>query len=135
MSWGGRCDGVRVLLAGWVGVIVLALIGCGTTTGGWSESDADHWVVVTYEVVDGDPAMMMLLDSELAADEALQNAAAGFIDGNEIGQDTYDMYFIGQDRERMWSIIEPILGDAREEWIRVELRDGLEDQDPIIIDR
>ena len=114
-------------------VIVLVLAACGALAGGLAGSSADHWVVVTYDVVDEDPAMMLLLDSELAADEALQAAGAGFIDGNEVGQGTYDMYFVGSDREELWSVLEPILADAPESWVRVEMRDGLEDQTPIIL--
>ncbi len=109
------------------------LAGCGNdrpeeaTTG-------DHWVVVTYPVLEGDPAMMVLLDTETAADEALQDAGAGVIDGNEVGQGVYDMYFVGADRQAMWDVLEPILDDGDVAWTKAELRDGLDDPTPIVID-
>lgn len=78
--------------------------------------------------------MMQLLGTELTADAALQAAEAGAIDGNEVGQGVYDMYFFGTDREVMWDVIEPILDDAPAEWTKAELRDGLDDDAPTIVE-
>jgi hypothetical protein len=95
--------------------------------------DGDAWVVVRYAVADDDPAMLTLLPVETAADEALQASGAGRIDGNEVGQGDYDMYFVGSDAQAMWAVLEPILAGAPVPWERVELRDGLEDPDPTVI--
>ncbi len=92
-------------------------------------------MVVSYDVADEDPAMLRLLGVEVAADQALQIAGIGMIDGNEVGRGTYDMYFAGTDRNAMWDIIEPVLAQAPEAWTTAELRDGLDDPSPIIIDR
>ena len=70
----------------------------------------------------------------MTADAALQAAGVGAIDGNEVGQGVYAMYFFGTDREAMWAIIEPILDDAPAEWTKAELRDGLDDDAPIIVE-
>ncbi|MFJ4173447.1 hypothetical protein [Microbacterium sp. NPDC089696] len=74
-----------------------------------------------------------MLQTELAADAALQEAGAGWIDGNAIGRGEYQLYFIGEDPERMWEIIEPIFADAPIAWSRVELWDGLDDDAPVVI--
>lgn len=96
----------------------------------------DHWVVVTFgdteDRFDLD-AMDSLLDTELAADEALQAAGAGWIDGNEIGEHQYDLYFAGTDREEMWAVLEPVFAAAPIRWSRVELRDGLDDPAAIVV--
>lgn len=99
-------------------------------------SAVDDWVVVTF----GDTearfdlnVMDALLETELAADEALQAAGAGFIDGNEIGDNRYDLFFIGTDRNAMWNILQPIFDEAPVHWTTVELRDGLEDSQPIVL--
>ncbi len=91
------------------------------------------WVVVSYDVPKGDPALMVLLDTERAVDRALQRSGAGVIDGNEVGQGRYDLYLVGADREELWDLVEPILADAPVRWTRVELRDGLHDPDPGVI--
>lgn len=131
---GGRRAAALVLAA-------LALAGCATRVAGpvlesgrATSQDADAWVVVTYAVSDDDdPAMLTLLSTETAADDALQDAGAGSIDGNEVGQGVYDMYFVGDDAQDMWTVLEPVLASAPLRWQKVELRDGLEDPDPQIL--
>jgi len=134
--YAARVRGMRVLAAG----LLLMLVGCGgpdlSSQPSGSSAPAgtdDQWVVVTYEVDERDPAMLQLLPTETQADAALQAAGAGHIDGNEVGQGTYDMYFVGADADRMWSIVAPILDDAPVAWTRAELREGLEDPDPDVV--
>lgn len=96
----------------------------------------DGWVVVTYDdtVETFDVNVMdSLLETELAADEALQAAGAGYIEGNDIGQRQYNLYFIGKDATQMWSILEPIFEAAPVHWSSVELRSGLDDPDPVVL--
>ncbi len=57
-----------------------------------------------------------LLGTENAADEALKGAGAGWIDGNQIGDHQYDVYF----------------ANAPADWTRIELRDGLNDVDATV---
>lgn len=130
--------GMRVMLA--AAGLLLALSGCsGSDVASQPSGSAvpagpeDQWVVVTYDVVDGDPSMLQLLPTETRADAALQDAGAGHIDGNEVGQGTYDMFFVGADAERMWQIVEPVLEGAPVAWTRVELRERLDDPDPTVI--
>lgn len=129
--------GHRALVAA---VAALVLAGCGTPvstsveSGDVATGNSDEaWVVVTYAVVDDDPAMLRLLPVETAADEALQAARARYIDGNEVGQGVYDMYFVGTDAREMWDLTELALAKAPVPWQRVELRDGLEDPEPTVI--
>lgn len=131
--WRGRRALVAIIAA-------LLLAGCSAPVSGVVESGSaeaansdNAWVVVTYAVVDDDPAMLKLLPVETAVDEALQAAGAGYIDGNEVGQGVYDMYFVGDDAREMWRIVEPILVGAPVPWEKVELRDGLEDPEPTVI--
>ena len=96
----------------------------------------DAWVVVMFEdrpeKFDGN-LMDALLDTEMKADEALAEANAGMIDGNDVGAYGYELYFVGDDAESMWDILEPIFSDAPVAWTRVELRSGLEDPAPTLI--
>jgi hypothetical protein len=94
----------------------------------------DDWVVVVYEVKGKDPTMWSLVDTELAADKALQESGAGIIDGNEVGPGSYELYFVGSDRDEMWRILEPILAEAPVRWSHAELRHGLGDEDPVVVD-
>ena len=87
-------------------IIVTALLtaGCGTQPVSEPEPRVHDWVVVSY--VAETPgreldAMKALLKTELAADQALRDAGAGLIDGNEVGPGEYDLYFVGRDREGM----------------------------------
>ena len=101
-----------------------------------SVAEPDHWVVVTFSDA-GDPldldAMDSLLETEVDADDALRAVGAGWIDGNEMGEHQYDLYFVGNDREEMWAVLEPIFASAPIKWSRVELRDGLEDPAPLVV--
>lgn len=97
---------------------------------------ADAWVVVTFDETTEQfdlGVMDALLETEIAADEALKAAGAGFIDGNEIGDHRYDLYFVGEDPDAMWTILEPIFEGAPLRWSRVELRNGFEDTDPTVL--
>ena len=96
----------------------------------------DAWVVVMFE--DREPEfdsnlMDQLLETELAADDALTEAGAGGIDGNEVGAHGYELYFVGDDAEAMWRALEPVFADAPVAWTRVELRNGLEDASPRVL--
>ncbi|QDE34930.1 hypothetical protein FIV50_09085 [Microbacterium foliorum] len=98
--------------------------------------NADAWVVVIFEdrpeKFDGN-LMDALLETEMKADEALAEANAGWIDGNDVGAYGYELYFVGDDAESMWDVLEPIFSDAPVAWTRVELRSGLEDLAPTLI--
>jgi len=112
------------------------LSGCASSSG--VDGSSGSWVVVHFE--DNADYMAMgaadaLLDTELAADEALQAAGAGFIDGNEVGDFSYDLYFVGSDAEVMWAILEPVFDAAPVEWSTVELLQEHDDEDPIVIVR
>jgi hypothetical protein len=108
-----------------------------------TEADAEYsheqWVVVVF----GSPGeefprrlMDALLDTELAADEALGAADLGLIDGNEIGDGEYELYFLGPDRHRMWQVLEPVFDKAPVRWTRVELYESLDDEpDEVILPR
>lgn len=96
----------------------------------------EHWVVVTFGGSDEQMPvgwMDQLLPTEMAAIEALESADVGTIDGNEIGDGTYELYFVGDDREEVWEVLAPIFEDAPIPWSRVELRLELEDPDPIVL--
>jgi len=121
-------------------VAILAAVGglsaCGTTAPADSASmEPDHWVVVSFGGTEDQfdlDTMGSMLATELAADEALQAAEAGWIDGNDVGDHQYDLYFVGYDREEMWAVLEPIVASAPIEWSRVELRDGLNDPSAVV---
>jgi len=95
---------------------------------------ADDWVVVHFasnsEYSAGD-AFRQLEDTEYAADDALNDDGLGLIDGNEVGGDSYDIYFVGFDRDHMWEALAPVFAAAPLQWTSVELYDGLEDPDPV----
>ena len=65
---------------------------------GSTSEPPDGWVVVILEdrtsEFDGD-LMEALLETELAADQALAHAGAGWIDGNVVGGSEYELYFVG----------------------------------------
>ncbi len=94
------------------------------------------WVVVIFEdrpeKFDGN-LMDALLETEMKADEALAEANAGWIDGNDVGAYGYELYFVGDDAESMWDALEPVFRDAPVAWTRVELRSGLEYPAPTLI--
>ena len=99
--------------------------------------DGDAWVVVAFETRNRSITELMagLESTEYRAAEALESAGLGTIDGNEVGEDAYELYFNGTDAAAMWKILEPILALAPATWDRVELRDGLDDPHPTVIRR
>ncbi|AWB86922.1 hypothetical protein [Mycetocola zhujimingii] len=129
----------RLLLVAIAAAVAAALTGCVTLfLPSESESapeirepqipagEPEDWVIVFYESGSDDEAMAAmdaLLDTELAADEALVADGLGWIDGNEFGQGSYDLYFIGYDHDEMWAVLEPILATAPLKWTRVEFWD------------
>lgn len=126
----------RLLTLALAGVLVPALTGCvgllrpeRASEEPSAEGEPADWVIVYYESGSDDEAqaaMDALLDTEVAADDALVADGLGWIDGNEFGQGSYDLYFNGYDHDEMWAVLEPILATAPVKWTRVELRDDLE---------
>ena len=98
--------------------------------------DTDAWVVVIFEdrpeEFDGN-LMEALFETEMRADEALAEANAGWIDGNDFGAHAYELYFVGEDVNVMWAALEPVFREAPVAWTRVELRNGLDDPTPTVI--
>lgn len=127
-----------------VAVAVLALValaGCARAAGqsgpapSAAGDDQDDWVVVTFEgdaEFDGE-LMDSLLETEVAADDALQAAEEGALDGNEIGDGVYQLFFVGADRFRMWAVLRPVMDQAPVKWQTAELLNGLEDREPSLI--
>ncbi len=123
-------------------IIVLGVVG-GVASGCTGASpaasisvEANDWVTVTFAGTNDEfdlGVMDALADTETAADEALQSSGAGWIDGNDIGEHEYNLYFNGYDRAVMWGILEPIFADAPLSWSRVELRGGLDTDEPTVI--
>lgn len=108
----------------------LLLAGCalraltGPAESGGSSITGDQWVVVSFDGSEEQfplATMDALLATELAADEALALAGLGTIDGNEIGDHGYQLFFVGSDRNRMWEVLEPVFAEAPLPWTRVEL--------------
>lgn len=98
----------------------------------------DAWVVVMFENRDDAfdlDLMDALLETEMAADSALAEADAGWIDGNDVGDHGYELYFVGDDPQVMWTALEPVFAAAPVPWTRVELRQGLEDEAPEVLER
>ncbi|ROS23057.1 hypothetical protein [Cellulomonas sp. PhB150] len=128
--------------AGLIGVVVLVaglsgLAACAApASDDAADAEPDNWVVVTFGDTEHEfdtGAMDSLLSTEVRADDALQAAGAGWIDGNEVGDHQYDLYFAGSDREEMWALLEPVFAAAPIRWSRVELRDGLDDPAAIVV--
>lgn len=93
-------------------------------------------VIVRFEdrPAEFDPsAMDLLLDTELKADDALTAAGAGWIDGNDVGAYEYELYFVGDDADVMWKILEPVFADAPIPWTHVELHHGRDDPSPRVL--
>ena len=93
----------------------LALSGCIGVPAGTEgvvlppTSDAST-VKLDFEIPDDmDPVAFMdtTLDFELQADAALQAVDLGYLDGNEIGEGQYSLYFYGPDSTSMWEVIQP----------------------------
>lgn len=101
-----------------------------------SSAAADAWVVVSFEDRDDqfDQNLMdALFDTEMAADQALAEADAGWIDGNDVGDHGYELYFVGEDPKEIWAAIQPVFASAPVPWTRVELRQGFEDPSPLVL--
>lgn len=98
----------------------------------------EAWVVVIFDDTDREfdlDVMDALLETELAADDALGEAGLGMIDGNEVGDHSYELYFVGGEGEAMWRVLEPVFEEAPVPWTRVEIRSGLEGEEPRVITR
>ncbi len=121
-----------------LGLVGLLLAGCSVVVSGLAgrvihppagdpESD---WVVITYTLQPGAEASAMdvLLETELAAEAALRDTGAGVIDGNEVGDGEYQLYFLGPDRHRMWQVLKPVFAAAPLTWSRVELFQSLNEE-------
>lgn len=118
--------------------LAAALLAAGCSSGTDGSADASSggprdWVVVSYHLPQGDPALTANLHTELEVQRALRRTGAGVIDGNEVGQGRYDLYLVGEDGQEIWDVVEPVLAGAPVAWFRVELRDGLNDRDPEVI--
>ncbi|PTW90591.1 hypothetical protein C8A06_0282 [Microbacteriaceae bacterium MWH-Ta3] len=123
--------GVSVSLAGLAGCVMVP-----PRESAQVMEEADAWVVVTFADRNDRFDLEVLgamIEYELAADAALQVAGVGWIDGNDIGNYQYDLYFSGTDSAAMWEILEPVFAEAPLQWTSVELRDGLDDENPRII--
>lgn len=124
---------VILLVVGLLGGAALVL----TSAGGESdfEPTGDDWVVVTFpaEAGAGGLTWVRMMRIELAADRALGDAAAGALDGNEVGQGTYDLYFVGDDAAAMWEVLRPIMDDAPVRWSSARLQDTLDDAAPVVV--
>ncbi|MGQ7310185.1 hypothetical protein ACUOFU_00660 [Microbacterium arabinogalactanolyticum] len=119
-----------------------SLAACSSSEPASSEAQVappgDDWVVVVFDDTDLEfdlGIMDALLETELAADDALTEAGLGMIDGNEIGDHSYELYFVGGDGEAMWRVLEPVFEDAPVPWTRVAIRSGFEDDAPRVITR
>ena len=94
-----------------------------------------QWVVVTYADDETMPISIMdaLKDTELEASAALDRTGVGFMDGNDIGDGEYQLYFGGQDREAVWRIVQPILDRAPVKWDKATLSTSNDDDDPTVL--
>ncbi len=119
-----------------IGVLMSLAVLTGCSPSDLTEAEPEDWVVVSFldtnERFDSQ-TMDALLDYEVAADEALRSADAGWIDGNDVGDHQYDLYFNGYDRFEMWDLLKPVFDSAPVSWSRVELRQGLDDENPDVI--
>jgi hypothetical protein len=123
-----------LLLTGIITGLIMAIVAVARP---WTREDApDDWVVLRFEAGEAATAyeaFESLAATEIAGDDALQLLEAGWIDGNEFVDDSYDVYFVGPDRRIMWEVLEPIFADAPVPWTSVELRRGLEDEAPVVV--
>ena len=123
--------GLGALLASLAGCVIMPPIESSHVM-----EEPDAWVVVTFADTNDRFDLGVfgaMIGYEVAADAALQAAGVGWIDGNEIGDYQYDLYFSGTDSAAMWEVLEPVFADAPLHWTSVELRDGLDDKNPRII--
>lgn len=126
-------------------LVGLLVSGCSLTfqfVGDDDDATADHpdddaWVMVVFETRNSSAAELMaaLESTECRAAEGLELAGLGTIDGNDVGEDGYELYFVGTDAAAMWKVLEPIFARAPASWDRVELLKGLKDPRPTVIRR
>lgn len=64
---------------------------------------------------------------------AIESAGLGYLDGNEVGDSEYSLYFFGDDREAMWKLLEPIMSTAPYPLARVELWPPGREAEPLVI--
>jgi hypothetical protein len=123
-----------LLLSGIITGLTMAIVAVARP---WTrEEEPDDWVVLRFAAGEGGTAyeaFESLAATEAAGDDALQLLEAGWIDGNEFGEDSYDVRFVGHDRRIMWSVLEPIFAGAPVPWTSVELRRGFEDRAPVVV--
>jgi hypothetical protein len=96
----------------------------------------EEWVIVSFQGSEEEMPgnwLNALLPTEMAAIEALESADIGTIDGNDIGDHEYQLYFVGDDRHAVWEVLAPIFAEAPVAWSRVELRRNFEDPNPDVI--
>lgn len=137
-----RCVAGAVLL----GALISSTTGCAYAAipaATPAASAADEYLEYTEDLV----LAVFALDAEFGSDstleamwavedeamEALEEADAGYIDGNEIGAGEYSLYFYGTNRETMWEVLKPILEEAPIPLSRVELWPPEDDAEPTII--
>jgi hypothetical protein len=87
---------------------------------------------VIPEGMDAGAFMDSTLDFEIAADELLRSSDLGYLDGNEIGQAEYSLYFYGPDSTSMWELIEPLTDEFKVRPTRAYLSDS-EVQEPMLV--
>jgi hypothetical protein len=125
-------------------VAVLLVLGFAAAAAGcaaaWARRSAapaggDEWVSVLFRQPDTDPVDLLdaLAGTESAAIAALDATGAGMIDGNEIGQGEYELFFVGPDRHRLWEVLRPVFDGAPVARHSATLRKGLDDSDPELV--
>ncbi|WP_445442330.1 hypothetical protein [Clavibacter sp. km1a] len=123
-----------LLLSGVITGLTMAIVAAARP---WTRRpEPDDWVVLRFAAgpdASAYEAFESLAATEAAGDDALQLLEAGRIDGNEFGEDSYDVHFVGYERGIMWSVLEPIFAGALVPWTSVELRRGFEDQAPVVV--
>ncbi len=125
------------VLSGCVYAAIPAKVPSVTENSSAEESVHQEDLVVAVFTLEAEFGSESLLDDmwpvEERAMEALEHAGAGYIDGNEIGDSEYALYFYGTDREVMWSLLKPVLEDAPIPLTRVALWPPGEAAEPTII--
>lgn len=101
------------------------------------EPDAEGRVIVSFTGSESEfPVDWIdrLGPTETAAIAAIERARLGTIEGNEIGDNSYELTFVGNDGLAIWAAIKPTFDLAPVRWSRVEIRRSLEDPSPTVID-
>lgn len=106
----------------------------------WSADDADlstEDLVVVVFALDSEFGGEDLLDAMWPVEEealaAIEDAGLGYLDGNDVGAGEYSLYFYGDDRARMWELLEPIMRTAPVPLARVELWPSGEGTEPEVL--